>query len=112
MRITRQTGTLTRLLNKAPNHPRISRKGRRGRLSRRPLQEEVHRVEAFARFTLHQQVLRMPILKRYLGHLKSDTPGSLSIGNGKIGRETGVSNYRRQRITMLVGQPLTIWTHW
>lgn len=50
--------------------------------------------------------------RMYLSHLKFHTPGSLPISNGKIGRETGVSDYRRQRIAMLVYQPLTVWMSW
>jgi hypothetical protein len=46
----------------------------------------------------------------YLSHLEFYTPGGLPIGNGKVGRETGVSDYRRQRIPVLMCQPLTVWT--
>ncbi len=35
----------------------------------------------------------MLTLKQYLCHLEFDTPGSLPIGDGKIGRETRVSDY-------------------
>jgi hypothetical protein len=53
----------------------------------------------------------MPILMQYLCHFKSDTSGCLAIGNGKIGRETWVSDYRRQCVAMLMGLPLTVWTN-
>lgn len=47
--------------------------------------------------------------RTYFGHLEFDAAGSLPIGNGKIGRKAGVSDYRRQRIAVLVRKPLTAW---
>ena len=45
----------------------------------------------------------------YLGHLESDTSGSLPIGDGKIGREARVSNDGRQGIAVLMYQPIAAW---
>jgi hypothetical protein len=53
----------------------------------------------------------MAIIKQYLCHFEFDPPGCLPIGNGKIGREAWVSDYRRQCVAMLMGLPLTVWTN-
>ena len=111
IRIIRQTWALTMLLNIRHQIDFGSRERARRSFSRRPLQEEAHRVEAFALVYIASADDSKPILKQYLCHFKSDTPGSLPIRNGKIGRETWVSDYRCQCVAMLMGLPLTVWTN-
>ena len=43
----------------------------------------------------------------HLTHLKLDPPDGLSVRDSKIGVQSGVTNYRRERIPVLVRQPLT-----
>jgi hypothetical protein len=82
---------------------RISQKGHGGRLNRHPLREAAHMAGPFALISPPSAYPPPQISKEsYLGHFKPYTPGGLPIGDGKIGRETGVSDYGRQRIPVLV----------
>jgi hypothetical protein len=88
---------------------RISQKGHGGRLNRHPWREAAHMAGPFALISPPSAYPSPQISNGlYLGHFESYTPGGLPIGDGKIGRETGVSDYGRQCIPVLVCQPLAV----
>ena len=60
--------------------------------------------------TFNGKVVGTSTVSTHLSHLEFDSSNCLSVSNGQVRCQSGVSDDRRQRVPVLVGKPLTaVW---